>query len=693
MRKYVCVMQDGIKDCGVCSLLTIIKSYGGNVPREYLRMITNTTNDGVNAFSLLEAGRKLGFDAKGVNGSVFDIDKKFLPCIAHVIIDGKYKHFVVIHEINMKAGNLILADPAKGIVKMKIEDFLKITTSNFLFLTPNKKIPFIKPGNEIKSLVFNFLYMNKNILLMIAFLSILYTISNILTSFNFQFIIEKALTYQSKSNLYFIVFLMILLYILKNTADYMRNRLLNFVSHKLDYILISNTFSHVLLLPHLYYKNRTTGEVISRINDLGEIRDSISHLIVTFLVDTVLLFFVIFFLFSISVTLSFIVLFSIIIYICFTIFFNKLIYHRVRAIKENEAFVHSYMIELISGVDSVRGMNVFDTVMDKFSYLYNKYLLSSYHFSFFANLQKFVDNVFVSLLMMVLVFVGSIMVMNNELSLGNLITYHALIYYFLEPIRNIIHFDIILKKARIVVDRINEILAMETDDLLSDSNAIMFLDGDIVIKDLSYSYNGRDFLFKNLSFSLKKGEKIVICGESGRGKSTLAKIIARYIPIPRNFVFVDGKDINDINLWALRECVTYVSQNEILFTDTIYNNINMNNTRDYNRVSDVCKYTLVDEVVKDRNLGYYTLLEENGANISGGERQRIILARTFLKNSNVYILDESFSEIDVNTEKKIILNLLKYYSSKTIIVISHRKDNNYLYDKVIDMENFIYENS
>jgi len=163
-------MQDGAKDCGICSLLSIIRYYGGDVPKEKLRLMTNTTCEGVNAYSLLEAGRKLGFDTKGVSGSVFDIDKKYLPCIAHVVIDNSYKHFVVIYNVDKKRRMIVVADPAKGILKMKEEQFISISTNNFFFFTPNKTLPNIRNENVIKNILVNFIYQNKKIFIYIIVL-------------------------------------------------------------------------------------------------------------------------------------------------------------------------------------------------------------------------------------------------------------------------------------------------------------------------------------------------------------------------------------------------------------------------------------------------------------------------------------------------------------------------------------------
>ncbi len=692
MKKYVCVLQEGIKDCGVCSLQTIIKYYNGYVSREYLRMITNTTTEGVSAFSLLEAGKKLGFDTKGVNGNVFDIDDKFLPCIAHVIIDNKFKHFVVIYKINKKRNYIILADPSKGVIKMTLDSFLKISTNNYLFFIPNKKIPFIKNENYFKRTILDFVYKNKNVFIVIIVVSILYTLLNILVSFNFKFIIERALAFNSKSNLYFIFFIMIIIYVLKDITEYFRNRILNFVNHKLDYLLINDTYFHILSLPHLYYKNRTTGEIMARINDLSEIRDYISHIIVTFLVDIILLIFVLVTLLFISVKLTFIVVIFITIHFFITYVSNKVLAKSMKNIKENEGQVNSYMLETINGIDSIRSLNYLNFITDKYSSLYNRYLLSSHNFSILANIQKLLNDTIISIMILVVTLLGGLMVINQEINITDLITFNSLIYYFLESIKNIINFDFVIKKSKVIIDRINEIIAIKKENIYSDPSKITLFNGNIRIENLTYSYNEKNFLFNNLSISIKKSQKIVIYGPSGSGKSTLGKIIARYIPVKRKKVFIDNVDINDFNLYSIRENITYVSQNEVLFTDSIYNNINLNKTRDNKRILNVCKHTLVNELVADKNMGYNMILEENGSNLSGGERQKVILARAFLKDSNIYILDESFSEIDIKSERKILNNLFKNYSNKTIIVITHRLDNNFLYDQVINIEDFKYAN-
>lgn len=679
-------MQDGVKDCGICSLLTIVRYYNGNYSKEYLRTITNTTKDGVTAFALLEAAKNIGFDAVGVTGDALDIAKKNLPCIAHVVIQNKYKHFLVIYKIDKKNKVIMLADPSQGLVKMNVSDFEKMSTKVFLFLKPNKKIPYVKNESKVKNIIYNFLSENKMSLFIILILSFLYNIISIMTSFNFQLIMNYALKYGSKYNLYIIFISMLILYILKELLIYIRNLVVNFISLKLDYSLITSVYSHILSLPYSYYRNRPVGEVIMRINDLSELKDSVSQLIVTFLLDIFLIIITLIFLYMINFKLTLIVIFVLILYFLVTFIYNKFLFKMIRLNKKDSSAVNTFMVESIEGVMSIRGSNTFLQFKDKFSSLYNNFIISSYNFFKKYNTLNFLNNFLISILIVVIITMGSIFVIDGNMDSSSIITYYSVLCFFLEPVKNVANFDVVVKKSRISIERIEELLMVEEEKILLDNQKITGKLKNILFKDVTFSYDFKNNVVNKLNLKIDEGEKVVIYGKSGSGKSTVAKILTRYLDVERGKVFINGYDINDYNLWSIREGITYVSQNEFLLTDTIYNNINMKGTRDAEYIFDVCKMIGVDKIVKFKNGGYNMILEENGSNISGGERERILLARAFVRDSDVYILDESFSEIDSLSEREILGKIFSKYKDKMIIVISHRMDNNDLYDRRICME-------
>ena len=165
------------------------------------------------------------------------------------------------------------------------------------------------------------------------------------------------------------------------------------------------------------------------------------------------------------------------------------------------------------------------------------------------------------------------------------------------------------------------------------------------------------------------------------------KILYRYYDIDRNMIYINNYDINDYSITDIRKHITYISQNEMLFTGSIRDNILLG--REVSEVSflNICKLLHIDEIVKNNILGYDYQVEENGTNLSGGQRQRIILARSLLKNSKVIMIDEAFNQIDIKLEREILIDIFNYFYDKTFIIISHRSENIDLYDRVVRISN------
>ena len=686
MEKYPLIKQDDLKDCGVCSLLSIIKYYKGNVSKEYLRKITNTTKEGTNFYFLLEASKEIGFSSKAVKGDLVDIDNNMLPCIAHIVLDKGYEHFVVLYHINKRKKIVTLVDSAKGIRKLSFEEYKEITTNNYLLLSPNKPLPFFKEEKYIFKMLAAFISRHRNTFLFIFIFSCVYTIANIIISYHFQFIIENAIGVNSLNNLYFISTFIFLVALLKVIMDYFRNRLLNLINHRLDYTLVKSIFNHIISLPYLYYKNRTTGEITSRINDISEVKEAISHIIMTLFVDIILVSFVFVALCKISIDLTIVLIIMTILYVLLIIIFNPPLDRKVKTLYESSSSLNSFMIESISSVDTIKNNLLEEYTKDNFDIKYSKFLNISYKLNSIYFTLDFIKEMIYYTGIIVIVFIGSKLVLDNKLSIAQLITYNALIIYYLEPIKNIFNLDLVIKRVKNSIRRASELLNISNEELKVDRRYFnKTLKGNIKIKDLTYSYDSKKILLNNINLTINSGEKVLIHGNSGEGKSTLSKILMGYLKIDSNHVFIDNKDINSYNLLKLRESICYVSQSETIFTDTIYNNIVLNKKVDYEMFLETVSLTKVDEIVNNSIIMYDMLLEEGGFNISGGERQRIILARSLLQNKDIYIFDESLSELDINKERIILKNIFERLKDKTVIVISHRFNNSDLFNRLISL--------
>ena len=226
--KYPFEKQKDLKECGVCCLKMITRYFGGSVSREYLRDLTRTSREGVTAFDLVEGAKQLGFDAYGVNGDVLNLDNSKLPCISHVVLKKSYEHFIVIYKINKKKKELLIADPNNNhITKIKLDDFRKISTNNYIFLKPIKKLLYVDKNTKLRDILTTFIFNNIKTILKILTLSIFITLIHIFLSFEFKILLEYVINYHNSNNLIFLTLIFLLLILLRETNNFRRNNLVN----------------------------------------------------------------------------------------------------------------------------------------------------------------------------------------------------------------------------------------------------------------------------------------------------------------------------------------------------------------------------------------------------------------------------------------------------------------------------------
>ena len=687
MKKYPIIVQDEIKDCGVSCIQMIIKYYGGYVKKSNLLEMTKTSKKGTTAYNIKNTLINLGFDCKGVRCKLKDINKDniVLPCIASVTIDNSYKHFIVIYEINFNKKYLVIGDPADKVKKIKYEDFIKIFNNILLIFYPIKTLTIEKEVSQ-STFIFNLLKPHKKILINIFILSIFITLFSIITSFYTEYMFNS-LNYFSRKYLLFIFCIFFSIYILKIFSDYFRNKLLLFINQKLDLVLTLDVFEKISKLPYNYYQNRTTGDVISRIYDLESVREMISKVALSIFVDLPLTLISLIILYFINKTLFTISLIIFVLYFIIIIIFRRIFNDYIKNIQVKKGESTSLMIESISGFETVKGMHIESYIKDKFEKRYVKYLKDVFKFQNLFFLQNLFKEIIDNIGFIVITLIGCILVINDSMNIGKLLTFISLLVYFLEPIKNIINLDTIIKEAKNALKRILDIITYKEEKSGLVGN---FCNGDIEFKNLEFSFNDRDYILKNINLKIKKSSKVIVVGKSGSGKSTLFKILMRFYKSKNNKVFINDIDLNNYNINILNNNILYVGQNEILFNDTIYNNLVFGNSKSSN-VLDVSKICFVDELL-DSNLGYNMMIEENGFNLSGGEKQRIILARALLKKFNILIIDEGLSQVDVKMERKILKNIFDKFKDKTIIFISHRLDNLDLFDNLIKIENGVVDN-
>lgn len=656
----------------------IINFYGGNLPIDQIRDLTKTDKNGTTAFHIIEACKSIGFNAEGIKSSLEQLNKEnlILPCIAHVVIDGKYKHFVVIYKIDFKNKKIIIADPSCSIKKITFSEFQKMWSGVLITLYPLKKLPLTQNISFIDFLL-KIIKLHKAFIFNIIMLSIFITMFSVISSFYMKNILD-AINY---NNLTIIFIFFLFINIFKILSDFFRNKLLIYLNQKIDLLLTLDTYKKIISLPYNYYHTRTTGDIISRVNDLSIIRNMITKVSLSLFIDLplALVTFIIFYI--INTKLFFISLIIVFIYLLLMIFSKNRIINNINTIQVNKSETMSYMIETINGFETVKSVGNEAQIIDKFEKKYVKFLKNIFKFDNYNNTISILKDLVNAIGYLTIIYVGAKMVILGNLTFGDLLVFVNLLNYFLEPIKNIIDLNSEIKEAKNSLRRILELFKNENKKQTFIDNVKV---KEISFNNLSYSYDYKEKQLKNINLKLKK-QKILILGKSGSGKSTLFKLLMRYYEIPRNQITINGYDINDYKDDVTKQNFSYISQNEILYTDSIYNNLKIDKNITEEQIIEISKKCFIDEFLND--LGLNMLIEENGYNLSGGQRQRIILARALLKNFEVLIIDEGLSQMDINLERKILKNLFKMYENKMIIVISHRLDNMDLYDRVIELKN------
>lgn len=664
--------QHGIKDCGVTCLYNIIKYYNGNISMSKLRRLTKTNENGTNVYNIVNASNSLGLKAEAYKCEFNDLSNVKLPIIAHIKLDNKFDHFIILEKINNE--KIIVQDPIRGKVVYDDISFKKEWTGSIItFYKMNNLVKEKQNGAFINLKSYIFLY--KKILLFFLVLTILASLFSLLNSFYLSSL------YNQKNNYHIVLFLFLLFSVFKIIIDYIKNSIVFDFDNNFDSKLTNNIYKKILSLPLKYHHSRPVGDIMSRVNDLSSIKEFINFVSFSLITDFLFVIIIFIIIFFINKLLFLLLIIFALTYMFVYLLFRDKIYSMSLILKEKNSEVNSYLIESILGIDTIKNFNIekerklrfkskYNNLL-KLNVKYNKFILS---IELFQNFIMTISNVFI-------LFVGIKLVNKGLLLFSNLIIINSLLIYFFISLKNIIYFDRILIDSKNSYNRLEDLLDEEEDN---NNKSNFNFNNNIEFKNVAYSYDSYN-IFENLSFNIDKGDFVFVKGDSGVGKSTLFKILTKQINDYKGKVIIDNTNIKNLSLNDIRNNICFVSQNEIIFTDTILNNITLFKEVAKKELEKVIRITGIDKFLKEKNISLNFLLEENGHNISGGERQRILLARALLQNKKILILDETTNGIDTLSEENIVRKVKEEYDV-TLILISHRYDNLKLFNKVFEIK-------
>lgn len=680
MAKIEVVKQHDLKDCGACALACIIKYYGGYVPIAKIRDDTFTTGAGTTAYNLIETAKSYGFEAIGVK--VGDIKNKdaYYPAIAHVVLKNGLNHFVVVYKVTKSY--VWLMDPAVGKTKMKMADFNNIWDNVLILLTPINKILKYDKNLTISSLLFKLILKNKVIFIKICIINLILMLFTILTSFYFQIVVSAINQGEDNLLLKMIIAFFALTFLFKVFLNFMKNYYLTYFYKNLDVELFADFLDHIFNLPLKFIQNRTTGEIVSRVQDLSEIKDLLAEFFTNVLLNTILVIGSVGFLYSINRKLCFILCIVATIYIIIGLLFSKIIYRRVRDNINTTTIFNSSLVENVEANVSIKNLGL---VKEFLRFLEEKLVImfrSNFKTQTTLNIISFIKEFIYEIGIFLVLSVGVIMISKGELEVLSLVTFNSLLLYFMNPIQDFIEILPKYNYLKASFSKLSEFINIKQDNY---EEGIKSIDKtSIEFVDVSYGYNITSIL-EHVNFKIEMGEKVFLKGPSGSGKSTICNLLQFPVDLKNGTIRLGEMNMADYSLGTTLKTILYVGQYEKLITGSIRENIicfrNVSD-REFEKVTKICR---IDAIVDKRPNRYDSIINAMQNNLSGGELQRIILARALLKPAKIVILDEALSEVNLDLELDIIDDIKKYYPTWTLIYVSH-KDVSKRFDKIIDLE-------
>lgn len=673
------IRQRDEKDCGVCSLLSIIRYYKGNVPLEQLRLDAKTSNEGTTAWNLIVASKKYGFDAMGMQvENIRDI--KRLPAIAHMNLKKGFNHYVVIEKITKD--KIILMDPAKGKVIKSLCEFQNEWSGVVLLFYPKQKIVVLKNEVTLFKIFKKIFASEKKIIKIIVLVSFLLTIFTIVLGYYFQMFNSLYMDKYPINYLKVLVIIFSSITCLKLFLTYYRSYLENHLNKNIDCLITSDFLKHLFNLPLKVITSRKSGEILSRVNELTSIKGLITEIFITYSLDFLLVLITTFLLISINSKLFLILFLTTMIYLFIGIITKKSVFEKAYQNISYEAELNNTILENIKMINSIKNLDSVDNTLNKVEEKLTEYLYDTYKLNIYLNKTKIFKISCYEVGQFLISTYGFYLVYNGIINIVDLITFNTLLSFYFEPLKNII--DCIPKYSfmKASISKINDFFSIKKENL----GTATATDGyGISINHLKYSYNKYQNILDDVNITINEGQFILLQGASGTGKSTLCNILNKNITDYSGDVILGKLNYKDISIKTIRDNITYVGQNESIFTGTIKENIILDNKIPDIDLNKVCKICKVDDIISKKTFRLESVIGSDEGNISGGEKQRIILARAVLKNSNILILDEALSEVDINLELEILKNIRESYKNKTIIYISHKKYPN-IFDEVINME-------
>lgn len=669
---------------GVKSLAKILQHFGIiTKPQQFLQE-NNITDDNLSWEQLTKIIRKKHLRCEFIHPSQDELRELPLPLMARMV-NGKY---VVVITINDECVYLIdpaapkpLALPHKKFVEAWTGEVMTFSaTYNWNYFKKKYNLPWFMHVMQHYKRFFG------EVLMAAFFLQLMGIGMPLIT----QVIIDKVIGNSGYSTLTVIGCSMVLFFLIQSLLTGLRTYILNHTTVKLDAILGTRLFRHLISLPLPYYQSRRVGDTLMRVGALNSIREFITGQGLMTILDV--LFSVVFIVFMLwySVPLTLIALLVVPLYIAQNIWAIPIIKRKIEAVWRTGAANNAFMVEAVTNMETIKALAVEPQFNHKWENLLARYVHTTFDNVKFRLVIGGFSNMLQTVVSLCILWYGGHLVMNGYFTLGQLIAFQMIAGQAMGPMTKLLTMWPTVQQTGLALERIGDILNTPIEPVLMPNigKRSRRLTGSIQLKDINFRYRmDTPLVLKDINLEIQPGEKIGIVGRSGSGKSTLTNVVQfMYQPESGDILF-DGLSIKEINIAWLRSQIGVVMQENYLFDSSIRDNIAISRPdASMTEIINAARIAGAHEFILELQDGYDTKVGERGTALSGGQRQRIAIARAILSNPPVLIFDEATSALDYESERTIMHNMDAIAENRTMLIIAHRLSTVRRCDRIIVVE-------
>lgn len=674
------ILQSEISECGLACLAMIFSFHGFSISLSELRVIAETSFQGVTLAQLKKIAEDIGLVVNVLRIDIAQLKSIKLPCIAHWEIN----HFIVIQSI--KKNKIIAHDPVRGRRQLSYCEVYQKMTGVVLELSPTDS--FLKRKCQHQISLFNFrkiINQHGQMILKLFVCSVVIQCCYIASIKLLQMAIDHAMV-SFKFSLYMLIFSAILgIKMLEMSAFGIRAYLVSHVGSRINENMASKFVSHLLSLPMKFFENRHIGDLLSRFGAIDKMREVLTDGAVEGLVDGIISSIALMMMCLYSIKIAFIIIIFSLVDITVRFTFKKTL-----NILNDEA-LHCHAIEsstMIETLRSILSIKIFNKESNRIGLWRNKliaYLNARTKISFCQTLIYAIKNLLQGMEMALTFILGCQLVAEQKMSVGLLYAFLAYRLQFVTAMSGLVDQLLEFNLVKLHAEKLNEVLRIEPE-FKSSTDAVEFTgkaNENIVLKDIQFRYTPNDrLLLSDFNLTIHKNEILAITGSSGCGKTSLLKMLMGLLPPTNGNIFLGETPIYPDHAMCYRKYIASVMQNDFLLSGTIIDNISFFDPHvNFEKVYECAKFSGILDEINSFSLGFYTLIGDMGSLLSGGQRQRILLARALYSEPAILFLDEATSHLDLKKEREV--NAALRQLKMTIIMVAHRQETIHMADNVV----------